>query len=167
MMHSYTAFSVVLDRAWIAERIPHAGKMCLLDRVVAWSDESIHCVATSHLDPNNPLRANGRLTTLCGIEYAAQAMAVHGSLIGTARRRPRVGLLASVRNVAAYVERLDTLEGPLSVEAERMSGVADNVLYRFALHCSDRPVLSGRAAVILDASNLDSTWGPGKTDTGR
>jgi predicted hotdog family 3-hydroxylacyl-ACP dehydratase len=160
MMHSDTDFPVPLDRAWIAERIPHTGKMCLLDHVVAWSDEAIRCVATSHRDPNNPLQANGRLSALCGIEYAAQAMAVHGSLIGTTKRRPRVGLLASVRNVEAYVERLDTLDGPLSVEAERMSGDADNVLYRFALHCGDRPVLSGRAAVILDASDLGSPPGP-------
>jgi predicted hotdog family 3-hydroxylacyl-ACP dehydratase len=161
-MNSVAALSAVLDRAWIAERIPHAGAMCLLDQVVAWSDESIRCLAHSHRDPHNPLRSLGRLAAVCGIEYAAQAMAVHGSVLGTTKRRPRVGFLASLRSVEAHVERLDTLDGPLMVEAERISGDANNVLYRFTLRCGDQSVLSGRAAVILDASGLGLNPGPGK-----
>ena len=27
---------MIVDRAWIAARIPHAGTMCLLDRVLEW-----------------------------------------------------------------------------------------------------------------------------------
>ena len=151
-MNSTAPLSPALDRAWIAERIPHSGAMCLLDEVVAWSDDGIRCVATSHRDPDNPLRTNGRLAAICGVEYAAQAMAVHGAALGTAKQRPRAGFLASVRNVETQVERLDMLDGPLSVEAERIGGDANNVLYRFALYCGARPVLTGRAAVILDAS---------------
>ncbi|MEK6297982.1 MAG: hydroxymyristoyl-ACP dehydratase, partial [Paraburkholderia tropica] len=49
-----------LDRAWIAAHIPHSGAMCLLDSVEAWDDAQIRCLATSHLDTHNPLRANGR-----------------------------------------------------------------------------------------------------------
>src|SRR6202012_731614 len=64
-----------LGREQIAASIPHSGAMCLLDEVQAWDDTRIRCVATSHRDPHNPLRARGRLATICGIEYAAQAMA--------------------------------------------------------------------------------------------
>jgi predicted hotdog family 3-hydroxylacyl-ACP dehydratase len=143
-----------LDRAWIAERIPHSGAMCLLDAVETWSDEAIRCVATSHLDPDNPLRSNERLAAVCGIEYAAQAMAVHGAVLASETQRPRAGFLASLRNVEMQVERLDTLDGPLIVEAERIGGDANNVLYSFALRCGDRLVMTGRAAVILDASMI-------------
>ncbi|WP_176016564.1 hotdog family protein [Burkholderia sp. BCC0398] len=141
-----------LDHAWIAAHIPHAGAMCVLDSVDAWDAERIRCTATSHRDPHNPLRAHGRLASVCGIEYAAQAMAVHGVLLGAHEARPRVGYLASVRNVDAFVDRLDMFEAPLTVDAQRVSGDGRSVLYGFALRCGERVLLSGRAAVMLDAS---------------
>ena len=146
-----------LDRAWIAAHIPHDGAMCVLDRVEAWDAARIRCSATSHRDPHNPLRSRGRLASVCGIEYAAQAMAVHGALLGaqqaqTEQARPRAGYLASVRNVDAFVDRLDTFALPLIVDAERIGGDDHSVLYGFALRCGDRMLLTGRAAVMLDAS---------------
>ena len=69
-----------LDREWIESRIPHRGSMCLLDEVVDWSAERIRCRTRTHCAADNPLRADGRLGVACGIEYAAQAMAVHGAL---------------------------------------------------------------------------------------
>jgi predicted hotdog family 3-hydroxylacyl-ACP dehydratase len=148
-----------LDHAWIAAHIPHSGSMCLLDEVAEWDAERIRCTATSHLDAHNPLRAHGRLAAVCGVEYAAQAMAVHGALLGAGEERPRAGFLASVREVEAQVARLDTLDGPLSVEAERLSGNGNNILYRFALSCGARVLLTGRAAVMLDASGVTLTAG--------
>jgi predicted hotdog family 3-hydroxylacyl-ACP dehydratase len=141
-----------LNHAWIAARIPHSGAMCLLDEVTAWDDAQIRCAATSHLDPGNPLRSNGQLASVCGIEYAAQAMAVHGALVGTTRERPQAGFLASVRGVDACVDRLDTLGSPLVVAAARVSGDTHTVLYSFELACAGRVLLTGRAAVILDAN---------------
>ncbi|WP_061133666.1 hotdog family protein [Caballeronia fortuita] len=142
----------MLDRDWIAARIPHDGGMCLLDAVLAWDAHRIRCTATSHLRPDNPLRSKGRLASVCGIEYAAQAMATHGALVGANEAKPRVGMLTSLRGVALHVERLDTLDGPLDIEAERIGGDASTVLYRFAVHCAGQLLLSGRAAVILDAA---------------
>jgi predicted hotdog family 3-hydroxylacyl-ACP dehydratase len=151
-MTANNPLSLPLDHAWIAAHIPHSGAMCLLDEVVRWDDETIRCTATSHRDPRNPLRMNGRLASVCAIEYAAQAMAVHGAVLGAASGRPRAGFLASVRNVETHIERLDTLEAPLGVEATRISGDVNNILYRFVVSCNDRPIVEGRAAVILDAS---------------
>ncbi len=140
-----------LTRAEIAGLIPHAGAMCLLDGVVHWDENRIRCVSRSHLDAGNPLRTGGRLPAMCGIEYAAQAMAVHGGLAGGTRARPRAGYLASVRDMACRRERLDDLEGDLVVEAERVMGDEDRVIYKFRLWVGDAEVLSGRAAVVLDA----------------
>lgn len=141
-----------LDRNWIAARIPHSGAMCLLDAVVAWDDAHIHCTATSHRDAANPLRSHDQLAAVCGIEYAAQAMAVHGALCNAAQGRPRAGFLASVRSVEAHVPRLDTIEAPLEIDAERIGGDGNNVLYRFTVRSGARILLTGRAAVVLDAS---------------
>jgi predicted hotdog family 3-hydroxylacyl-ACP dehydratase len=156
-MTSSFPLSPPLDHAWIAAHIPHSGTMCLLDQVVEWDAEHIRCMATSHRDPYNPLRAHGRLAAVCGIEYAAQAMAVHGALLGAAQDRPRAGFLTSVRDVEAQAGRLDTLDGPLSVEAERLSGNDNTILYRFALRCDERLLLTGRATVMLDASGATLT----------
>lgn len=140
-----------LDRAGIAARIPHAGAMCLLDAVLDWSPETIRCRATGHRDADNPLRADGRLGVACGVEYAAQAMAVHGALLAPAGGKPRQGYLASVRGVDFFAARLDDVAGDLDVEAERISGDGDNVLYRFAVRGDGHLLLAGRAAVILDS----------------
>ncbi|MBB2917628.1 hydroxymyristoyl-ACP dehydratase [Cupriavidus alkaliphilus] len=155
----------IRDRAWIAARIPHQGSMCLLDGVAAWDAASIRCTATSHTHAENPLRAQDRLAAVCGIEYAAQAMAVHGALLaeavqaGGAPQRPRTGYLASVRKLVLQVERLDDIPAPLEVTAERISGEGATVLYAFVVSAAGRTLLSGRAAVILDAAAVGADAG--------
>ncbi|KDP87982.1 3-hydroxylacyl-ACP dehydratase [Cupriavidus basilensis] len=139
-----------LGRAWIAAHIPHQGNMCLLDAVLDWSPEFIRCEASSHTHPENPLRAHGRLAAVCGIEYAAQAMAAHGAALQQPAQRPRVGYLASVRKLDLRVARLDDIAAPLLVEAHRISGSENNILYAFEVSAAGQLLLAGRAAVILD-----------------
>ncbi len=67
---------LLMDRTKIATLIPHAGAMCLLDAVIAWDATTIACLASSHRTPANPLAVRGRLEAVCGVEYAAQAMAL-------------------------------------------------------------------------------------------
>jgi predicted hotdog family 3-hydroxylacyl-ACP dehydratase len=140
----------LLDRSAIAALIPHDGAMCLLDGVLAWNPTSITCIASSHRAADNPLAAEGRLDVICGVEYAAQAMAVHGGLIG-AGRRPTAGYLASLRDVVCRLDRLDLLEGDLLVTADLLIADAGRVIYNFILTSDDQPVMSGRAAVVIDA----------------
>jgi predicted hotdog family 3-hydroxylacyl-ACP dehydratase len=139
------------DRAWIAARIPHQGSMCLLDRVEQWDSQSVRCRASSHRRPDNPLRAHGRLAAACGIEYAAQAMAVHGALLAAGDQPPRPGYLASVRGTVLHAGRLDDIAGDLTVEAVRVGGDGHTVLYDFSVRGDARLLLEGRAAVVLDA----------------
>jgi len=123
--------------------------MCLLDGVLQWNERRAVCRASSHRDAANPLRIAQRLPAACGIEYAAQAMAVHGALLSRGPLRP--GVLASVRSVQLRAERLDDVQGPLRVTAERLSGEGDHVLYEFNVACDAGELLRGRATVVLDA----------------
>jgi predicted hotdog family 3-hydroxylacyl-ACP dehydratase len=141
------------DRTWIAARIPHAGTMCLLDRVQHWDAERIHCVTSSHTGANHPLAAETTLGMANGIEYAAQAMAVHGALLAGQDTAPAAGYLTSVRDVQWEGERLDALGPELQVHAQRLSGDGNTILYGFHLEANGRKVLSGRASVMLDASS--------------
>jgi len=145
-----------LARAWLLAHLPHQGSMCLLDAVTDWDAQRIRCTATSHRHADNPLRAHNRLGAACGIEYAAQAMAAHGALLAAADGAPRAGYLASVRGVDLHVARLDDIAADLEVEAERLSGDDNTILYGFRVSAAGRELLSGRAAVILDAAVLDA-----------
>jgi len=128
--------------------------MCLLDAVLNWSESAICCRAVNQADPQHPLRAFGRLGAACGIEYAAQAMAVHGALVAADDAGPSHGYLVSVRSVALHVVRLDDLPGEIRIDAERVSGDRNTVLYRFALSHEGRKLIDGRAAIVLDAGGL-------------
>jgi predicted hotdog family 3-hydroxylacyl-ACP dehydratase len=140
-----------LTRDGIAALIPHSGSMCLLDRLDTWDPQRIRCSATSHRDSNNPLRtASGQLAP-CAIEYAAQAMALHGALIGQqAGTAANPGFLASARGVQLHRLRLDDLQGPLQVEAVRQAGDARQILYSFRITHAGEPVADGRATVVLN-----------------
>jgi predicted hotdog family 3-hydroxylacyl-ACP dehydratase len=156
-----------LTRGEIERRIPHKGTMCLLDAVVAWDESSITCQAGSHRAADHPLRARGRLGAACGVEYAAQAMAVHGALIAenhdgadAGGPPPRAGYLAGLRGVDLHVERLDTVPGPLTVHAKRITGDQNTVLYSFTVNDDSRALVSGRAVVVLDAAGISGKTAP-------
>ncbi|RZL65176.1 MAG: hydroxymyristoyl-ACP dehydratase [Variovorax sp.] len=140
-----------LDRTGIAARIPHSGTMCLLERLERWDAGAIHCSTTSHTAADNPLRTAGGLLAPNAIEYAAQAMALHGGLLATPDAEPSAGFLASARNVRFAVVRLDDIAGPLQVHAQRLSGDARQILYAFAVKdATGRPLAEGRAVVVLN-----------------
>lgn len=146
------AGAAVLDRAGIAARIPHAGAMCLLDRCHRFSADDIACGSTSHRDEANPLRMAGVLPAAAAIEYAAQAMALHGALAAAPGKPPAAGFLASVRGVRLAVPRLDDVAGEITVAARRLAGDGGQALYAFTLHDDGgRLLAAGRAAVVLDA----------------
>lgn len=141
----------VLDAAGIAALIPHSGRMCLLEQLVAWDDGRIHCRTCSHHAADHPLRTAGGLLACHSIEYAAQAMALHGGLLAQAAGgRATPGYLASVRGVQLHRWRLDDLPGPLEVSAERLAGDDRQLLYAFHVGHAGRTVAEGRAAVVLN-----------------
>jgi predicted hotdog family 3-hydroxylacyl-ACP dehydratase len=144
-----------LDHAWIARRIPHQGSMCLLDCVEAWNQQYIQCRARSHRAADNPLRAYDRLGAACGIEYAAQTMAVHGALLAPQySSAARFGYLVSVRGAQLHVPRLDDIAADLLVEATCITRSENNILYQFSISAAGQRLLDGRAAIVLNADAL-------------
>ncbi len=136
----------ILSRGEIENRVPQQGRMCLLERALEWDETHIVCSAVSHRDPANPLREDGVLPAVCGIEYAAQAMALHGSLLGLS---VGTGVLAGVRELVLSVERLDDCPGQLIIHTEKLLVQQQLVLYRFRLSAGTRELLRGRAAAAF------------------
>jgi predicted hotdog family 3-hydroxylacyl-ACP dehydratase len=126
--------------------------MCLLHEIAHSDERSIVCSALSHRSADNPLRSAGMLPALAGIEYAAQALAAHCALLArNAAGEPAPGLLAGVRAVALHVARLDDIDAPLTVRAERLVANGPRLLYGFVIEAERRELLSGRVAVVLRA----------------
>jgi predicted hotdog family 3-hydroxylacyl-ACP dehydratase len=133
--------------------------MCLLDRVESWDQQRIQCRAVSHRSASNPLRAYDRLGGACGIEYAAQAMAVHGALLTAHENKPpsRTGFLVSVRGTQLHVARLDDISADLQVEATCVTRSGNHILYQFSVSAANQRLLEGRAAIVTDADALIAT----------
>lgn len=139
-----------LGQADICALLPHTGSMCLLEAVQDWNEAEITCRANSHRDPANPLRRGGILPAVCAVEYAAQAMGVHGRLVAQNQSKPSAGYLVSLRDLSLRVDRLDQIEGALTVWARRLADSGDSVLCEFSVGAGDRTLVSGRATLLLE-----------------
>ncbi len=91
------------------------------------------------------------MPVLCGIEYAAQAMAVHGAWGAKFDKKPRAGYLAALRDVVCRRMRLDDLIDDLTIDVEKVMGDEARVIYRFAIQAGPEEIMRGRATVVLDA----------------
>jgi predicted hotdog family 3-hydroxylacyl-ACP dehydratase len=134
----------MLDHDAIARLIPHQGAMCLLARVVAQNATFITCEADNHADPANPLRNSGGLPVTAGVEYAAQAIALHAALRKREGGPAGRGFLAVLSDVRWTHERLDDLPGPLTIHIDLLADTGGGLQYRFTVGSqAGAPVLEG------------------------
>jgi predicted hotdog family 3-hydroxylacyl-ACP dehydratase len=145
-----TANELLINKAEIRKLIPHTGLMCLLDRVIEWDDRSIICISNTHRNPANPLRRDGRLSAVHALEYAAQAVAVHGGLRArSAGATAAPGYLAALRDAHLHVIRLDNLVSPLQICAYRLFGDTVNTVYECRVSAGDVLLADGRVTIML------------------
>ncbi len=138
----------------LCQLIPHSGNMCLLESVLDWNESEIVCEVISHQCTDNPLRNEQGLSSIAGIEYGGQAMAVHGSLLGPEINAEQVLYLAAVRNVQFEVDYLHDIERALTVRAERLMADANGMIYQFSVLASSKLLVSGRLTVMMSANKL-------------
>jgi len=122
--------------------------MCLLDRVIRWDGRGVRCAAMSHRDTDNPLREATGLPVWAGIEYAAQAAAVHSALIHRLPA-PRTGVLAALRNVNASCGRLDEIELELLLDATLLHSDPGGGIYAFEMRAGEDLLLSGQMTLMF------------------
>jgi predicted hotdog family 3-hydroxylacyl-ACP dehydratase len=139
-----------IEKSEIRTLVPHAGNMCLLDRVLEWDDESIVCTSETHRDPTNPLRRDGLLSVVHAFEYAAQAAAVHGGLLArSAGVSALPHFLAAVRAAHFQVTRLDDIDSRLEVRARRLFGEEGNAIYECQVAAGTVVLADGRLTVMV------------------
>lgn len=122
--------------------------MCLLARVQSHDAFTLLAYADSHRLADNPLRGADGLAAVCAVEYAAQAMALHAHLIADASAMPRLGVLASVRDLKLFAPRLDDFPGDLRIFVQRLSGSDESLVYAFEVGATGA-IAAGRMAARL------------------
>ncbi|MDO3387816.1 hypothetical protein QWI17_18375 [Gilvimarinus sp. SDUM040013] len=137
----------------IEQLLPHAPPMVLIDSIIEHSDAHIVCQTNSHLDGDNPLRSDGVMSVFVGIEYAAQAMAIHTRLCsqGASPNTPRKGVIAVASKLTAHTQQLDDFPQPLQVRTDIIAQTADSSLCSFAISAGAQTVLEGQlTALVMD-----------------
>ena len=140
----------MIDGNEIRGLIPHAGSMCLLQRVERWDDTSIACSTTTHRDASHPLRRDGVLSAIHLIEYGAQACAIHGGLLSGAagEKSARPGMLTALRDCRLHVERIDDIDAPLAITAKKLVASGGGSMYQFEVRAGERMLAEGRVSVM-------------------
>jgi predicted hotdog family 3-hydroxylacyl-ACP dehydratase len=122
--------------------------------VESFDSTQITCRANSHRDPRNPLRLGSGLSVQTGIEYAAQAVAAHGSLLDRqqqdgATATPRGGMIAVLTDIQWHTDRLDTVADDLTVNARKLADLPQGLNYRFTVSASQQTLLEGELIIAL------------------
>jgi len=128
----------------IAQRIPHGDSMSLLDSVIAWDQHTIHCQSNSYTRAENPLRESGSLASVTLIEYAAQAAAVHASLLNTGLGNDRPAYLAAVKSLSLETADIPLQEAPLSIEAKAELHNPGGAVYYFTASINEMILAQGK-----------------------
>mgnify|MGYP006433884503 FL=1 len=145
-----------LNQKEIEALIPHSGAMSLLNEVLKWDEDHIICLANSHRSKHNPLRNENALSSVCGVEYAAQAMAVHRALSKSdPHEEPHPGYLASIKNLDLMVSRLDDIVSDLVIEAKFLMRDKEFLVYQFRVLSEDLGLLSGRAIIYVKGNFIN------------
>ncbi len=150
--------NVPLSRQELAVLLPHQGNMVLLNTIEHWDEQTIQATSTSHTSENHPLRKEGTLSSMAGIELAAQAMAAHSYLCASQLRTsqnktestPRRGFVASTSKVTISEHRLDTLPSQLDINIELIDSSNESSIYSFNITHKENHVISGRLLAVLE-----------------
>ena len=144
----------MIEHDELCSLIPHSFDMCLLDRVESWDKDKIVCTSNSHLLATNPLRRENSLSSIHVLEYAAQAMAVHGGLHDREQGKQMTeGYLAALRDVKLDLCKLEQLQTELRIEANQILSQGGNMIYAFTVSASGTELASGRATVVAISHN--------------
>lgn len=140
--------SSALNHQQIEHYLPHAGNMSLLHTVSYADATQLKASAISHLDRDNPLRINNKLASVNGIEYAAQAMAIHGFLLSE-QAEAQKGYIATVRNIEIKTPFFPETEPLIDIEVQQLMSDSHGFTYQFHLSSGKKTLISGRITVFL------------------
>lgn len=140
----------VFSRLELSKFLPHGNDMCLLSSVEYWDASSITCLTSTHQNHDNPLRRQGILGMIAGLEYAAQAMAVHvGLTTDIAKHNASLGYLGAVRDLQIGSRTFQQFAEDLTIKATLLLAQHMSFIYTFSMNTSQMTILQGRASIFI------------------
>ncbi|WP_245213825.1 hotdog family protein [Rhodoferax sp. AJA081-3] len=133
--------------------VPHAGKMCLLDRPIEGDAESLSCEVTIRED--GLFFSNGGVDGWVGIEYMAQTVAAWAGWRARLRgEAPRIGFLLGSRRYECSRPRF-TLGQTYRIDVHRQFQ-ADNGLGQFDCRIQlDGQVVASATLTVFEPTNAE------------
>lgn len=139
----------MLGREDILPRLPHGASMCLLDTVHTWDEQSIQCLAISHIDPNNPMADGVKgISTVALVEYAAQSAAVHASLIGGSVGEGRPAFIGAIKHLELHCLELPPASKEIHVVSKLEHASASGAIYAFSVSEDGQNLIDGRLVLV-------------------
>jgi len=132
------------------ERMPHRGRMRLIEEILSVDAGRIACRARDHRAEDYPLRLGGRLMTVALVELGAQAAAAHASL--HAAGSAHTGLLLALNNLAIHQPECGNVTGPFGIEAELVEALGAAARYRFRVEGDGETLLEGEATLRIETA---------------
>jgi predicted hotdog family 3-hydroxylacyl-ACP dehydratase len=134
------------DASPLYQRLPHAGNMCLIDKVIDMGSNWIYCRARKDAPP---IGDSNFSPTWVGLEYAAQALACHGLLSTQADSSPlNTALIIAVKTM----EQLQTpapYAGPAYVAVKLLASLPQAASCEFTLYHNDQAMSYGQFNVTF------------------
>lgn len=140
-----------LTREAIAQRIPHAGSMVLLDTVQSWSASTIDCLSYQHRARHNPLRENGVLSCITLVEFAAQAAALHASLSGEGITAQGTAYIGAIKALKLHAEQVPEVEA-LGVSAQMVLNERSGAIYQLSVAAEGELLMEARVVLVIPPS---------------
>ncbi len=132
-----------LTSADLVKMIPHGASMCMIDEVLTWDGQMIHCRSRAPAGRHNPLVENQQLHSLLLIEYGAQAAAIHAALLSSGLGKCRPAYIGAVRSVEFMTDYL-TGDDEILIEASCQLSSNEGAIYDIEARQADHIVLRSR-----------------------
>lgn len=139
---------MLMDRAAIAGSIPHGDGMCMLDELLAWDSDKVHCASRAHRRPDNPLLEGGRLHCACLVEFCAQAAALHSVLLEQGLGVAGLAYLGAIKQLELPRRYVAPDVETLQIEARCAVNNAGGAIYRIEARAQQQMLLRGRIVLV-------------------
>ena len=133
----------------------------LLEKLISWSEGNIECLGWTPGVEQHPLREfstnRDHLPAYNALEYAAQAVALHGILKGQGgKSHPRIAFIAGLQELSWRAKEITEADWPLKLKGVAIGGLGDAGA-KYAIHvisAMDDVILSGKALVMFSPDTL-------------
>ena len=142
----------MLSQKEIQDLLPHGDGMCMIECVEHWEENAIVCTSANVQSNDNPLLEEKYLSSICLLEYAAQAAAIHAGLLQSGAKRTlsegHAAYVGGIKNIEVAMPQLTSEMKDVTIEANIELLTDNGAIYNFTAKSLDKLIVSGRLTLI-------------------